>query len=82
MSQFKPRDPRFEETSGHFNSDLFKKSYSFVYEYQEAEINALKKEIASEKDPERKKKLQATLSSMVSFLSCPKAVPLFVIVEK
>ncbi|KAJ2827445.1 rRNA biogenesis protein rrp36, partial [Coemansia furcata] len=36
------RDPRFDNLSGHFNEDLYEKSYGFLDKQQEEEIESLK----------------------------------------
>jgi hypothetical protein len=64
--KFKSRDPRFDERSGKFNEDLFKKSYSFLDEYQKEEIQTLKATVAKIKDPEEKEALEVKLRKLVS----------------
>lgn len=35
---YKPRDPRFSELSGHFNEDLFGKTYNFVSDIEKVNL--------------------------------------------
>ncbi|KAI8806087.1 hypothetical protein BJ742DRAFT_376193 [Cladochytrium replicatum] len=59
-------DPRFEKRAGNFNEDLFKKSYGFLDEYRDSEIQMLKQEIAREKGEWRRESLSKTLQRMLS----------------
>ncbi|KAH9093931.1 hypothetical protein Ae201684P_016551 [Aphanomyces euteiches] len=52
------RDPRFDNASGKLNEDLFKKSYAFLEEYKEAELNDVKKQLKKAKSATRKAELQ------------------------
>jgi ribosomal RNA-processing protein 36 len=52
--------------SGKWNEGLFKRSYGFIREYAESEIDTLKKDIQKEKDVERKHELQNVLNRMLS----------------
>ncbi|KAJ3305949.1 rRNA biogenesis protein rrp36 [Kappamyces sp. JEL0829] len=65
-TKLKHRDPRFEPLAGKLNPELYKTSYGFIREYQDSEVSLLKKDIASEKDRDRKQQLQLTLNSLVS----------------
>jgi ribosomal RNA-processing protein 36 len=56
-TQRKSRDPRFDSLSGKFNEDLFQKSYSFVEDYKQEELNELNEQLRKEKDPEEKERL-------------------------
>ncbi|RCH85393.1 rRNA bioproteinsis protein rrp36 [Rhizopus azygosporus] len=62
----KRRDPRFDKLSGHFNQDLFEKSYGFLEEYRKSEIDMLKERIKKERDPETAENLKMMLTKMVS----------------
>lgn len=59
------RDPRFEETAGKLNSDLFKKSYAFVDELKKKEKQLIKREVHKTKSAGKKAKLQKLLLQMV-----------------
>mmetsp|Transcript_74813 Transcript_74813/g.223064 ORF Transcript_74813/g.223064 Transcript_74813/m.223064 type:complete len:246 (-) Transcript_74813:6-743(-) len=39
-----PRDPRFDDFSGSLDVDMFRKSYSFIEEYREEELQSLKEQ--------------------------------------
>lgn len=65
-------DPRFESTSGNFNEDLFKKSYSFIDEMRRKEISELRESIKKEKDSARRQELFALLNSLSSKESAEK----------
>lgn len=41
VKKFKPRDPRFEKYSGHFNQGLFEASYNFLDEIREKELKEI-----------------------------------------
>ncbi|KAG9414233.1 rRNA biogenesis protein rrp36 [Aphanomyces cochlioides] len=56
------RDPRFDNASGKLNDDLFKKSYAFLEEYKEAELDDVKKQLKKAKSATRKAELQQELS--------------------
>lgn len=57
------RDVRFDSLAGQFNPELFKKSYGFIAELQQAEMAQLKSQIQKEKDPETKKEMVKVLNS-------------------
>jgi len=42
LASMRPRDPRFEDSSGTFSSDGFGKAYSFLEEYRAEELEKLK----------------------------------------
>mmetsp|Transcript_79391 Transcript_79391/g.219577 ORF Transcript_79391/g.219577 Transcript_79391/m.219577 type:complete len:258 (+) Transcript_79391:42-815(+) len=52
-----PRDPRFDDFSGSLDVDSFQKSYSFLEEYREAELDGLKKKVDTLK--KRRKELES-----------------------
>jgi ribosomal RNA-processing protein 36 len=54
------------------NEGLYKTSYGFIGEYQEKEVDILKKEISMEKDPARKQDLKKTLNGLINRLSAQK----------
>ena len=64
------RDPRFDESAGKLNPDLFKKSYAFVDDLKKGEKQLLEKEVKKTKSAEKKAKLQQLLLQMVSFVYC------------
>jgi ribosomal RNA-processing protein 36 len=43
VEKTKFRDPRFEPLSGNFNAELFKRSYGFISEIQQQELQDLRK---------------------------------------
>lgn len=57
-------DPRFEESSGRFNEDAFRKSYGFIDEYRSSEISSLKKTLKKTKDDGKRTQLQAQLTRL------------------
>lgn len=52
------RDPRFDENSGTFNPDLFKRSYGFVREIRKEELSNLDERIKKTKDESERAKLE------------------------
>lgn len=56
-------DPRFDGLSGKFNYDLYRKSYRFIEEKQEEEINELKQNMFKETNGSKKKRIQVTSAS-------------------
>ncbi|KAI8896775.1 hypothetical protein BC833DRAFT_596153 [Globomyces pollinis-pini] len=66
------RDPRFEPLSGTLNPELFKRSYGFIHQYEESEVEQLKKVIATEKDVEKKANLKGQLTKLTSKLNARK----------
>ena len=63
------RDPRFEETAGHLNPDLFKKSYAFVDDLKRKEKQLLQREAKKTKSAGKKAQLQKLLNQMVTHFS-------------
>ncbi|RHY41776.1 hypothetical protein DYB38_006793 [Aphanomyces astaci] len=57
------RDPRFDHASGKLNEDLFKKSYAFLDDIKEAELQEAKKQLKHAKSKTRKTELQQDISS-------------------
>jgi len=51
--------------SGHYNEDLFKKSYAFLDTLKDQEIDTLQKDIQKEKDPVMAEKLRRGLEILV-----------------
>jgi ribosomal RNA-processing protein 36 len=66
------RDPRFDPLCGHFNEDLFRRSYMFLGEKQLEELEILKQELKKCKDQERKLQLQQTIHSIQSRVDAQK----------
>lgn len=63
----KARDPRFDSRSGSYNPDLFKKSYSFLFnEVRPQELSTLRSEIKKTKDWNEKEKLKKLLDRELS----------------
>lgn len=60
-SKPKPCDPRFDRAFGHYNEDLFKKSYEWVGDMQEKETQSLIKALKQEKDAYRKESIKRIL---------------------
>ncbi|KAI8910613.1 hypothetical protein DFJ77DRAFT_483952 [Powellomyces hirtus] len=68
----KTRDPRFDPLAGKLNEGLFDSSYGFLRDYEQSEIEMLRKQIVTEKNPEKKEILQQTLTSMTSRMQARK----------
>ncbi|KAJ3142295.1 hypothetical protein HDU90_004568 [Geranomyces variabilis] len=68
----KSRDPRFDPLAGKLNEGLFDSSYGFLRDYEQSEIEMLKKQIITEKNPEIKMQMQETLTSMTSRMQARK----------
>ncbi|TPX72668.1 hypothetical protein SpCBS45565_g00209 [Spizellomyces sp. 'palustris'] len=68
----KSRDPRFDPLAGKLNDGLFQQSYGFIRDYEQHEVEMLKKRIVTEKDQEVKEQLHKTLTSMQSRLQTQK----------
>ncbi|KAJ1661714.1 rRNA biogenesis protein rrp36 [Coemansia sp. RSA 25] len=68
------RDPRFDNLSGHFNEDLYEKSYGFLDKQQEEEIESLKSQMQKIKsrDPHEAQRIQTVVSSMQSQIAAKK----------
>jgi len=62
----KTRDPRFDNLSGKFNEDLFKKSYKFLSEMEENEMNMIQEKIKKTKNSLEKEKLTRVYQSLKS----------------
>lgn len=58
------RDPRFDDLSGTYDEKLFQQSYCFLNEIKTKEKDQLKKELAEEECPKRKKKIQKLLQRL------------------
>lgn len=64
VARIERRDPRFEDTSGKFDQEIFDQAYGFLGEYKDSEIQALKKEVKDLKDPEERKEMLAVLKRL------------------
>jgi len=62
----KSRDPRFDNLSGKYNEDLFKKSYKFLSEMEDNEMNMIQEKIKKTKNPLEKEKLTRVYQSLKS----------------
>jgi len=71
-NKFKPRDPRFDELSGPFNEHLFKKSFSFLDELKNKEIEDLRKQLKREKEPEEQTKINKAISILTQRMAAEK----------
>ncbi|KAJ2863905.1 rRNA biogenesis protein rrp36 [Coemansia asiatica] len=62
------RDPRFDNLSGHFNEDLFEKSYAFLDEQRQQEIEDMRKQVQrlKNKNPHEAERIQLAINSMQS----------------
>mmetsp|Transcript_11816 Transcript_11816/g.31189 ORF Transcript_11816/g.31189 Transcript_11816/m.31189 type:complete len:240 (+) Transcript_11816:109-828(+) len=49
------RDPRFDDFSGKLDMDLFEKSYGFLEEYRQEELQTMKKEVHSLQKKQRRR---------------------------
>ncbi|KAJ2493150.1 rRNA biogenesis protein rrp36 [Coemansia sp. RSA 2050] len=68
------RDPRFDNLSGHFNENLYEKSYGFLDKQREEEIESLKTQMQKIKnrDPHEAQRIQTVVSSMQSQMAAQK----------
>ena len=57
----KAYDPRFDRNFGHYNADLFTKSYSFIKDVQQEEMAQLETQLKKEKNPEDVEKIKSIL---------------------
>lgn len=55
----RPRDPRFDDLSGKLDVDLFQKSYAFLEEYRDEELEGMKKEASTLRKRLRRRKSAA-----------------------
>ncbi|GAB1601433.1 ribosomal RNA processing protein 36 homolog [Argonauta hians] len=58
------RDPRFDDLSGKYNEEFFKKSYSFIEDYKEKELKVLKKKIKKSQNEEKTKNIKYLITRM------------------
>eukprot|EP01134_Creolimax_fragrantissima_P004966 CFRG4966T1 len=60
----KARDPRFDDLSGTYNSDLWQKAYGFIDEYRAEELAQLQVELRKEKDLSKREEIQSLIEKM------------------
>ncbi|XP_002012937.2 ribosomal RNA processing protein 36 homolog [Drosophila persimilis] len=60
------RDPRFDEKSGDYNIETFKKNYKFVTKIRDKEVGQLKKQLDQVADAEEKKKIKHTMQRLIN----------------
>lgn len=58
----KPRDPRFEESTGNFTEQSFRSAYNFLEEQKSAEEQELRAELARTRNEDRKAEIRAALN--------------------
>ncbi|CAI9730729.1 RNA processing 36 homolog [Octopus vulgaris] len=58
------RDPRFDDLSGKYNEDFFKKAYSFIDDYREKELKVLKKKMKRSKNEDKSKNIKYLITRM------------------
>ena len=58
------RDPRFDDLSGNYNEDLFKKSYTFVEDMRKSELKTVKKQLIRTKSKEKRESLNNLLKKL------------------
>ncbi|XP_054153675.1 ribosomal RNA processing protein 36 homolog [Oppia nitens] len=57
-------DPRFDDRSGKYSESVFNKTYSFINDMRDKELNELKKMLKKTKNEEKRKELQFLLQRM------------------
>jgi ribosomal RNA-processing protein 36 len=62
----KSRDPRFDDLSGKLNEDLFNRSYGFIKELEDKDLDDIRLQIAKEKDVDEKERLVKLQQSILS----------------
>ena len=67
-------DPRFEAQSGRLNEDLFNKSYAFVDEYKQRELQQLKQQLKKTKSVVKKDELKVSTYVHKSWLDGTKVL--------
>ncbi|KAH8330674.1 hypothetical protein KR067_006314 [Drosophila pandora] len=60
------RDPRFDEKSGTYNADTFKKNYQFVSQIRQKEVGKLKKQLDEVEDPQEKHQIKDTMQRLIN----------------
>ena len=58
-------DPRFEESAGAFNADLFQKSYGFLNDYRDSEIVTMRDQLKNVKDADVRSEMQQALQHLL-----------------
>ncbi|KAH8383993.1 hypothetical protein KR009_011619 [Drosophila setifemur] len=60
------RDPRFDEKSGAYNADTFKKNYQFVSKIRDKEVIRLKKQLDREHGDEERDNIKHTMLRLIN----------------
>ncbi|KAH8293701.1 hypothetical protein KR054_003290, partial [Drosophila jambulina] len=60
------RDPRFDEKSGTYNAETFKKNYQFVTQIRDREVGQLKKQLDEVEDDQEKHKIKHTMQRLIN----------------
>ncbi|EDV91448.1 ribosomal RNA processing protein 36 homolog [Drosophila grimshawi] len=60
------RDPRFDEKSGNYDINTFKKNYEFVTNIRDKEVVQLRKQLDKVRDGEEKQKIKHTMQRLVN----------------
>ncbi|KAH8361111.1 hypothetical protein KR200_007657, partial [Drosophila serrata] len=60
------RDPRFDEKSGTYNAETFKKNYEFVTQIRDKEVGQLKKQLDKVQNDEEKHKIKHTMQRLIN----------------
>ncbi|KAH8247500.1 hypothetical protein KR038_005232, partial [Drosophila bunnanda] len=60
------RDPRFDEKSGTYNAETFKKNYEFVTQIRDKEVGQLKKQLDEVQNDEEKHKIKHTMQRLIN----------------
>ncbi|XP_017076662.2 ribosomal RNA processing protein 36 homolog [Drosophila eugracilis] len=60
------RDPRFDEKSGTYNAETFKKNYQFVSQIRSKEVGQLKKKLDEVEDDDEKHKIKFTMQRLIN----------------
>ena len=61
MMRKKAHDPRFDRNFGHYNQDLFSKSYSFLQDIEKHETSQLEAQLRKEKNAEKIENIKSIL---------------------
>ncbi|XP_030369249.1 ribosomal RNA processing protein 36 homolog isoform X2 [Scaptodrosophila lebanonensis] len=65
-NQSQQRDPRFDEKSGDYNIETFKKNYRFVTKIRNREVNHLKKKLDEVEDNNEKQEIKHTMQRLIN----------------
>lgn len=64
------RDPRFDDQCGEFSESVYRKTYSFLDDYKQKEMEDLRKAARKTRNEEQKKMLQTLAAKYVSLAFC------------